>query len=168
MNERQLGQFSILEDLQGEVISLDSETFYARMLPTTREDSDEAIITFQLTDVPSDMRDRIRFGGTLRWIYGEYDGNLIDVFDVDPIPGKSLLKQRTSLSLGELASRSKVVRPSEEDTLPRADVVAQDDGREIIDTGSYMEISDGSPGSGNPVGKVVIRDKDGKIIGVQG
>ncbi|HUD06862.1 MAG TPA: hypothetical protein VMR34_03150 [Candidatus Saccharimonadales bacterium] len=110
MYEHSKSEFSILEDWEGEVIALDNETFDARMVSTKQEISNEAIITFQLNDVPAEMRVRIRRGETLRWINGEYNGTTVDAFDIDLAPGQVPVTQRTLPSLGELASTSRILR----------------------------------------------------------
>lgn len=88
MSER--NSFTIFEDWQGEIIDLneDTKTFDARMIPTLVSIKKEAVFTFQLDAVDELMRDRIRVGGTFRWINGNYDGESIDIFDVDLAPGQ--------------------------------------------------------------------------------
>lgn len=110
-----MSEFTVTEDWQGEIFSLDEQHFEGRMIPTYEVER-ELIIQFSRTDVPAVVSDRVRLGATFRWLHGFYrdeqtDVNTnVDVFDIDPLPGTVPVTNPRTPSLAELAQRSQIAK----------------------------------------------------------
>lgn len=75
---------SVSQDWQGEILTVGDDDCQARLMPTVQDEDDpgkEVLITFPIAD--GEFRERIRVGGTMRWIQFTAADGPIDLLEVE-------------------------------------------------------------------------------------